>query len=256
MKIAMIGSGNVATRLGARIANAGHSISQVYSRNAKHAQKLAQGLHCNSAQHLSQIISDADLYLIAVPDDAIATVVAQLPTLTGSIAHTSGSVSMLTLQSHHTPCGVYYPLQSLRAGTEEKHSNYPICLEASDNATMELLKKLATDCGQPYVEINSEKRQVLHLAAVFANNFTNHMATAAHQLLTDQHLSPRLLDALLMETIERAATTHPALLQTGPAVRNDQQTIDTHMQLLAQYPKLRAIYEAVTESIREKQLKN
>ncbi len=251
MDIVMIGSGNVAAVLGRKFAAAGHKIIQVVSRNATAASELAYEWDTESANYMSLISRRADVYVIAVTDSAIAEVVADLKLPGKVVAHTAGSVTKEVLKSVTDHYGVLYPLQTIR-----KDINYlpdtPIYFEASDEKAAGVLKKLAASISfKPPVAAGSEERLKLHVAAVFVNNFTNHLFALAEQFCREENLDFRQLLPLIEETVQRLKTNAPLETQTGPAVRNDEETLQKHAEILKNHPHLLQIYKVMTESIKQ-----
>ena len=246
----MIGSGNVAAILGRKFVAAGHKIIQVISRNATAASELAYEWDTESANYMSLITRRADVYLIAVTDNGIAEVVADLKLPGKVVAHTAGSVSKDVLKPVTDHYGVFYPLQSIRKDIAYL-PDIPIYYEASDDNAAWVLKKLAGSISSKPPRIaGSEERLKLHVAAVIVNNFANHLFALAEQFCHKENLDFNQLVPMIEETAQRLKTTSPTDTQTGPAVRNDEQTIQKHMEILENHPHLRHVYQVMTESIR------
>ena len=251
MDIVMIGSGNVAAVLGRKFAAAGHKIIQVVGRNATAASELAYEWDTESANYMSLINRRADVYLIAVTDNVIAEIVADLRLPGKVVAHTAGSVSKDVLKSVTDHYGVFYPLQSIR-----KDINYlpdiPVYFEASDEKAAGVFKKLAASISlKPPIIAGSEERLKLHVAAVIVNNFTNHLFALAEQFCREEKLDFRQLLPLIEETLQRLKTSSPFETQTGPAFRNDEETLQKHLEILKSRPHLLQIYKVMTESIKK-----
>ncbi len=247
MKISLIGSGNVATHLALALSQAGHLIEQVYSRNAEHAQDLALKVKARAIPSLQQLNPNVDLLLIAISDKAIAPLCQEIQFQPKCIAHTAGSVPLSVLDSFEN-AGVFYPLQSF---TKEKAIDFkrvPLCIEATNNKTQSTLLELAEGLSNQIHLLNSEQRKECHIAAIFANNFTNHLYHIAADLLTAKDIPFDILQPLIQETAEKIKELHPAKAQTGPAARNDKQVMEAHMQHLKD-EKLKKIYSFVSESI-------
>ena len=251
MDIVMIGSGNVAAVLGRKFVGAGHKIIQVVSRNATAASELAYEWDTESANYMSLISRRADVYLIAVTDNVIAEVVADLKLPGKVVAHTAGSVSKEVLKTVTDHYGVFYPLQSIRKDIADL-PDIPVYFEASDEKAAVVLKKLAGSISlNPPVIAGTEERLKLHIAAVIVNNFTNHLFALAEQFCREEKLDFRQLLPLIEETVQRLKTSSPADTQTGPAVRNDEQTLQKHLEILKNHPHLLHVYQVMTESIRK-----
>lgn len=248
MKITLIGSGNVATTLGKLIKNAGHSFLQVISRNEQHAKKLADILDAEACTDISNINSLADIYIIAVSDNAINSIAENL-TLPGKIVvHTSGAASKEILKTVTENYGVFYPLQSIRKEKEETPV-IPFLLDASNTETLNTLKSFAASVSENVFEANDEQRLKLHVGAIFVSNFTNHLFALVESYCEQENIPFKMLIPLINETALRLNEFSPKNVQTGPAIRNDTTTIQKHLQELNNYPELQKIYATLTESI-------
>ena len=249
MKISLIGSGNVATHLGKAFQSAGHEIAEVCSRSAENAALLAASLKASALTDLSALSHEVDLLLIAVRDDAIENILAGLNFRKTIVAHTAGSIPMEILGGSSPNYGVFYPFQTFSKIREPELSGLPLCIEASNLETLENLEVLAKSInGRPY-RTASAQRQVLHLAAVFACNFSNHLYAVAERLLEQNRLPFDLLRPLIKETAAKALDVSPREAQTGPAARGDRKVIAGHLALLEGQPGLKELYSALTESI-------
>jgi predicted short-subunit dehydrogenase-like oxidoreductase (DUF2520 family) len=250
MEIVIIGTGNTATILGRILKKAGHNIVQVFGRNAKVASDLAYELETESTNYWTVVNRSADLYLVAVSDIAIEEILTELQLPDKTIVHTAASVSKDILKNKATHYGVFYPLQSLiKESTHLPH--IPIIIDASDEETLTELVNLANTISDTVVEAGDDKRLKLHLAAVLCNNFVNHIYALTQQFCIDEGLDFTLLLPLIKETAMRIDTLPPLQAQTGPAVRNDYTTVQTHLHLLAKHPQLQRLYTLLTDSIRQ-----
>lgn len=248
MNIVIIGTGNTATVLGRKLKAAGHEIVQVFGRDTKAASDLAYELDTESTNYWNIVNRSADIYILAVSDIAIEEVLQELQLQGKTIVHTAASVSKNVLQSATRHFGVFYPLQSLK-----KDIGYipdiPIVIDASDEPTLKELDVLAHSISEKVIEANDEQRLKLHLAAVFCNNFVNHLYVLTEQFCKKEGIDFFMLIPLIKETAARLESISPALSQTGPAIRNDLNTIEKHREVLNQYPQLKKIYDQFTESI-------
>ena len=250
MDIVLIGSGNVATHLGGALAGAGHRIVQVYSRTAAHATALAGTLGAGATTDPTTIDIHADVYILAVKDDAIAAVAAQLPAgLKGTVVHTAGSVGMDVLNGHAEACGVLYPLQTFSKAKPVDFSVIPVAVEASDDTALAGLETLAGSVSGRVFRCDSRQRLSLHVAAVFACNFTNHFYAIAADMLGEHGLDFDLIRPLIFETAQKVMEHRPADVQTGPAVRHDVRTMEKHLELLRDHPALAGLYELISRRI-------
>jgi predicted short-subunit dehydrogenase-like oxidoreductase (DUF2520 family) len=248
MKVVIIGSGNVAWALGRKIKEAGNEIVQVFGRNEKNAASLAHILLSAYTTNLLTINKEADIYIVAVSDKGIPGIAQQLQLGDKIIVHTAASVSKDVLRSASSNYGVLYPLQSLKKEMETIPP-IPILVDGNDVDTIEFLKAFSSQWADDVVVAKDGERLRLHVAAVFASNFANHILTLTEEYCKEEHLNFNVLYPLIEETIGRAKSVSPALVQTGPAIRRDMETVSKHLQILTSYPKLHKIYKLMTDSI-------
>lgn len=192
-------------------------------------------------------VPKADIYIISVKDDAVKEVSDALK-IKGLVVHTSGSVGLDALSKHERR-GVFYPLQTFTAGKMVDFKQVPLCLEVSNERDMEALMALGKKISNNVQQIDSAQRKVLHVAAVFVNNFTNYMYTVGSQICEEYQLDFSILQPLIKETAAKIETMSPEAAQTGPAVRNDLKTLHGHLQLLND-EKHRAIYKLISNAIK------
>ncbi|MFI5149600.1 MAG: Rossmann-like and DUF2520 domain-containing protein [Bacteroidia bacterium] len=252
IRIVLLGSGNMATQLGIALRQCGFHITQIYSPNLKHAKVLARAVKAKPVSILSQLDETADMYILAVKDDIIEKLVKRLHLKDKLLVHTSGSVGQDVLRPASSSTGVLYPLQTLSIERKIVWQHIPICIEANTKSGKILLEKIAGRLSERVVPLNSQARKQLHLAAVFASNFSNHMYTIAEQLLKKNKLSYRLLAPLIMETAQKAMEMGPTAAQTGPALRADQKTMKKHLKMLSENKAYHDLYLAISRSIRKK----
>ncbi|HPG12116.1 MAG TPA: DUF2520 domain-containing protein [Chitinophagaceae bacterium] len=251
MRIVIIGTGNAASVLGRKFKAAGHSIVQVYGRNTSAASKLAYEWDTDSTNYISLITKEADVYIIAVQDDAIAEVVKELQLPGKVVAHTAASVPKEVLAAVTGHYGVFYPLQSLRKEVAEL-PDIPIFTDGSDDTAIKQLEKLAKSiAGDNVSKAGNDDRRKMHVAAVVVNNFTNHLFALAEDYCKKEGLDFQQLIPLIEETISRLRSASPSKTQTGPAIRHDRETIQQHLELLNDHPQLKNVYLLLTESIQQ-----
>jgi predicted short-subunit dehydrogenase-like oxidoreductase (DUF2520 family) len=252
MKVVCIGSGNVATHLALALKASGAELLQVYSFTMANAQALAMVLNSQATDDLQQLHRDADLYVISVKDDVITPVLQQLKGLKGMVVHTAGAVDLSVFRDLNLPhYGVLYPLQTFSKDRAIDFSTVPLCLEAGTDSDLQHLLVLAAKLSNRVYEVNSENRKLLHLAAVFACNFSNHLYHLGAGLLQQKGLAFDLLKPLIAETASKVQTAMPIDVQTGPAIRGDEATMKRHLDLLADQPMLQDIYETLSNSIKK-----
>lgn len=250
MKVVIIGAGNVATHLAKAMQRAGLQIDQIWSHQYKNAVQLAKEVDAEAIAGLSEVNQQADLCIISLKDDVIAETAIQLQGFKGCIIHTSGSVSIDVFSQLFENYGVLYPLQTFSKTKAVDFRNIPLCLEANHQKILQLLHHVASLLSNTVFEIDSEKRKILHLAAVFACNFTNHMYTLAYQILSKNNLPFDILRPLITETAAKVQNALPLQVQTGPAIRHDETTLQKHEELLKQMPQLLALYKTLSEDIK------
>lgn len=250
-KIVIIGSGNVATHLGVALKKSNYSIVQVYSLHKSFAGKLAKDLKCKYTIDPLKIDKSADIYFIAVNDDAIVEVVKQLVLNEKIVVHTSGSVEMNILKPSSKNYGVFYPLQTFSKNTKVDFKTIPICIEANNSVTLKVLCSIAKNISGNVQKINSAQRKSIHLAAVFANNFSNHLYTIASSILASANVSFDILKPLIEETARKIKNSPPNETQTGPAIRDDKKTINNHLKMLSNKKEYQQLYSLMSKSIIE-----
>ncbi len=252
MDIVIIGSGNAAAVLGRKFKEAGHNIVQVFSRNASAASELAYEWDTESANYITLINRDADVYLIAVSDDAVAGIAKDLQLPGKVVAHTAASVPKEVLKNVTNHYGVFYPLQSLRKEMLQL-PDMPVFFDGSDEEARRKLEALARSIAPQNVsEAGTDQIGKLHVAAVVVSNFTNHLYVLAEEFCRKEGLDFRQLIPLIEETALRLKMAPASSFQTGPAIRNDKETIQKHLEILHNHPALKNIYLLLTESIQQK----
>ncbi len=243
--VTLLGAGNVASHLFKSFsASKQITIKQWYNRSIE-----AIDTHKNNVAITSDInaLEEADVYIIAVSDDAITNVASQLPFKNRLVVHTSGSVNIHDLHKKHRR-GVFYPLQTFSKTAQLDFANVPICIETIDKKDYQTLKTLALELGSPVKKVNSDQRRTLHLAAVFVNNFTNQLYRIAHEITESEAAEFDLLKPLILETAKKVQDTSPYMAQTGPAKRNDVKTLKKHLALIKK-EEHKDIYNLLTQSI-------
>lgn len=248
MKIVFIGAGNLATRLSMEMHRVGMSIAQVYSRSEESSAALAKKLGCSWTIGREEILDDADLYVFSVTDDALEDTITGIKPNKGLWVHTAGSVAMDIFKGHNERYGVFYPLQTFSKGRTVDFDTIPLFLEVNRQEDTALLQNVATALSGEVHFLSSEKRKYLHLAAVFACNFTNHMYSLADKILDEQGIPSKVLLPLIDETAGKIHDMKPAIAQTGPAVRYDKEIIGKQLSMLDN-PDMKAIYELISQSI-------
>jgi predicted short-subunit dehydrogenase-like oxidoreductase (DUF2520 family) len=247
--LSFIGAGRVAGALCMKMFYSGFRIIRIASNSESDGKPLS--INCNAAW--SPVLSfnaETDIIIVAVPDHRLEEVLSQLECAESSIvAHTAGSYGLEIFPAKIKRKGVFYPLQTFSKGRETDFSQLPFLIEASDEKSSESLGILAEHIGGKTYFVDSDYRKIIHLSAVFVNNFTNFMLTAGKEISLKAELPFNILEPLIKETISKALNNGPELSQTGPAVRNDHNTIEKHVELLSFSPDLQNLYREVTKAI-------
>jgi predicted short-subunit dehydrogenase-like oxidoreductase (DUF2520 family) len=251
-KIVLIGAGNVGYHLGRRLVERGIELRQVFSRTIEHARKLSRQTGVAFTTKLQDIDDGGSLYILAVPDAVIGEVARVLCKKKWSdtlFVHTSGATPSGVLKPYFSHYGVFYPLQTFSASREIDFSKVPICVDAPHPEDKDRLYALGAQLSEQVYRIDDRQRSVLHVAAVFVNNFTNALFEVGHDILQKEDLSFDLLRPLILETAEKVQKHSPGQMQTGPAIRGDQNTIDRHLAYLEMFPDYRRLYQTLTRHI-------
>lgn len=259
MTVSIIGAGNLAWHLVNVFEELNVRVAEVYARKRKRAESITGYLYdVNLKTDLDFSDSPSKLFVLAVSDDAIEIVATQIILPDNSIlVHTSGGKSMNILnfakfQNPSLNIGVFYPLMTFSKGIRVDFKQVPLCIEAENQASLNLLMKLAMSISNKVDEIDSEQRAILHVAAVFSCNFTNHMWALGKEIADDASLNFEMLKPLISETFKKAMKAeHPAKVQTGPAVRDDFSTIAKHRNIIKEDEELLRVYDSLTKSIQD-----
>lgn len=250
MNIAILGAGNIAWHISKALIKKGHKVLQVWNRSVKPAEELALEIGAEILESPGFISEEVELIIIAVNDEAISSVAAQLKLKDYQIVvHTSGSTSISVLEPFAKQFGVFYPLQTFSKSIEVNFLEIPLCIEANSTALVNKLILLGEDLSQNVQLVSSEQRLKLHIAAVFSCNFTNYFYSIAQQLLEESNLDFNLIRPLIASTANKIEKALPLETQTGPARRNDQLTIEKHLEFLRQYPEWKFIYQIISQDI-------
>ena len=249
MNVVIIGTGNVAYALAKKIKNSIHQLVEIAGRNPVHAANMGRKLELAYAPSLTSLKKDADLYIVAISDDALYSIGDWLKLNRRLVVHTAGSVSQDVLKNVSKNYGVLYPLQSLK-GESEILPEIPFLVDGNTPDDLALIRDFASSLSDKVEVADDEARLKLHLAAVVVNNFTNHLYALAEKFCADEKLPFEILQPLIRETAHRLANVSAKEAQTGPAIRKDASTIAKQEKLLENHPALKSVYEEMTKSIR------
>lgn len=250
-KISFLGAGKVAEALSLEFRRKGHVIGTIVSPGNHNGQRLADlsGAKWSSSPLFG--LGD-DIIIVAVPDHKLADALTEIQCGSDTIvAHTAASFGLDVFPVTINKKGLFYPLQTFSKGRKTALYEIPVFIEASDEETGSVLKDLASSAGCKIFEADTRSRQMLHVAAVFVSNFTNHMLTSGKQISSMAGFSFDILKPLITETILKAIETGPENSQTGPAIRHDLITLEKHLELLSFSPELKKLYDEVSKSISE-----
>lgn len=246
IKVSIIGAGNVAQHLITVLKTAENiELIQVFARNKNSLSTLDTITIVSSFDDLEEV----DVYIIAVTDNAIATVANQIPFTNKLVVHTSGSVAITELNSKNRK-GVFYPLQTFSKSKEVNFKEIPICLETETEADYAVLETIAKSISDKVYKIDSQQRKALHVAAVFVNNFVNHLYQIGNEICTENNIPFEILKPLILETAQKIMTLSPKEAQTGPGKRLDLMTLSSHLDFLEDKNRNK-IYDILTNSIIE-----
>ena len=252
-KVVIVGAGNVATHLGKAIKNAGFQILQIVSRTENSARALGTLLGVPFTSSEGELNKEADLYIVSVKDDAITEALRTFtPPTDALIVHTAGSVSMEILKDFSSNIGIFYPLQTFSKAKDVDFSQIPLYIEANSKDKENELLLFASTFSTRAKLVNSENRAKVHLAAVFACNFTNNLYSIASEILEKAGLTFEDMIPLITETTEKIKSIPPRKAQTGPAIRRDSKVIEKQLNALEGREK--EIYKLITESIQDEKL--
>lgn len=252
MNVSFIGAGNLAWHLAPVLDNTDFAVREVYSRNSKNAVAIVEKLYQARVKNdLDFSSSTSKIFILAVTDDAIAEILPELQLPANAfLIHTSGSRSLSALGYAPTPnVGVLYPLQTFTKGRKIDFKDIPILIESENTSTEKLLIEMGKAISRKVLKISSEQRKALHVAAVFASNFTNHMLRLSSEIIEENKLNFDLLKPLIVETINKSLSLGPDKSQTGPAKRADLEILDKHLEFLESDESVAEIYRIVSQHI-------
>nr|WP_325288296.1 Rossmann-like and DUF2520 domain-containing protein [uncultured Bacteroides sp.] len=249
--VVFVGAGNLATNLAHAFYRKGFRVVQIYSRTEESARTLAQAVEADYTTRLASVVSDAQLYIVSLKDDALVELLPQMVAGKGRglWVHTAGSIPMDIWKGHVERYGVFYPLQTFSKSRLVDFREIPVFVEGNSDEEVHFLKQIASALSRKVLEASSEQRRNLHLAAVFTCNFTNHMYALAEYLLQKYDLPFDAMLPLIDETARKVHELSPRLAQTGPAVRYDTGVIGKHLDMLVDEPEMQQLYRLLSDDI-------
>ena len=249
-RLVFIGSGNVATHLALVFSEKGYPVLQVYSRTEESAAALAGKINCPYTTDITLLDARADVYICALKDSVLQEVLSQASFHHKLVLHTAGSLPMDILSEYTANYGVFYPLQTFSKNRPVDFSNIPVFIESNRPENFLVVKSLAGNVSDVVYEADSEQRKKLHLAAVFACNFTNHLYAIAAKIVNENGDFPvEVLLPLIDETAKKIHALSPLEAQTGPAVRDDKNVIDKQLKMLDSDKDVQQIYKLMSKHI-------
>jgi predicted short-subunit dehydrogenase-like oxidoreductase (DUF2520 family) len=251
LRCVIIGAGNLASQLGVELFRNGVRIDQVYSRTESSAKSLAEKTEAGYTSRTEEIIGDADVYFIVLKDSAFSEVLPKIAFGDKLVIHCSGSLPIEVLESYSANFAVLYPLQTFSKNRAVNFSEIPVFIEANNERNLQVISRIAQKLSNIVKIATSEERLHLHIAAVFACNFANHMYSVAESILEKNGISFEVLKPLINETTKKISTMTPFNAQTGPAVRFDQNIISKHLEVLGNDTTLADLYKTISKSIFE-----
>ena len=246
MKIVILGSGNVAFHLAKAFSEKGISISQVFGRNKADLKEISEKfkIPCSTTD-----LASADFYIIAVSDDFVGEISKIILQNNCLVAHTSGSLPKEILVGNYRKAS-FYPLQTFSKIKDLNYSEIPFFVEAENVDDLKMLEDLASKISKNVMKSDYEKRKYIHLTAVFACNFVNHLFARGKEISDSQNIPFHYFIPLIEETVAKIREIDPKLAQTGPAIRNDERVLKIHEELIQDEEQLK-IYQTMNESIKK-----
>lgn len=251
MKISFIGSGNVATHLALAFRGCGHFIDQIYSPHFSHAELLAQRVGAEPTSDIHQLHKDADVYILAISDNALFDLALDLHFGDALVVHTSGATSIEVLKHVSSRYGVIWSPQTFNRDVAMEYSELPFCIEGNTPVTTKTIADLVGSISTLIYHTTQEQRQYLHLGAVFVNNFTNGLVGLAQEICRKHDVPFEVLHTIMLTTARRAQYGDVRHHLTGPAIRHDDKTLNAHRRLLKDDPQILNIYNEMTSVIQE-----
>jgi predicted short-subunit dehydrogenase-like oxidoreductase (DUF2520 family) len=247
--IVILGTGNVAANFVDAIKDTDVKVIQVYGRNIEKARELSAKINAEAINYVSNINPDLQIYFFMLSDTGIVETVKQIKINNGILVHTAGSLSMDIFKGKAENYGVFYPFQTFSKDFPVDLGEVPVCIEASNEFTLESLKDFAEKLGCKAYRLNEEKRQYLHLSGVFACNFMNHCIFLGEKILEEQGIDKEIIRPLLEQSFKKAMAIGAENSQTGPAKRMDKLIIEKHLELLKNNEQMFDVYKVLTDSI-------
>ncbi len=252
MKVTLIGAGNLATQLGKSLKKTGVTISQVYSRTEESARTLGELLEAEWLTDIKSLRNEADVYIFSVKDGALSELITEVCKGRGDklFLHTAGSMPMSCFEGKALHYGVFYPMQTFSKSKDVNFERIPVFIEGNSIETENVIRSLANKLSQRVIRLSSADRKYLHLAAVWACNFTNYCYTVASDILSEHDIPFDVMLPLINETTEKIQHIGPKAAQTGPAVRGDKNVMSQQLELMSDRADLQELYKMLSKGIK------
>ena len=251
MKVTLIGAGNLATQLGKSLKKAGVIISQVYSRTEDSARTLGELLEAEWLTDIKALRDEADIYIFSVKDSVLCELISEVCKGRGDklFLHTAGSMAMSCFEGKALHYGVFYPMQTFSKTKDVDFERIPVFIEGNSIETEDVIRSLANKLTQRVIRLSSADRKYLHLAAVWACNFTNYCYTVASDILGEHGIPFDVMLPLINETTEKIQKISPKEAQTGPAARGDRNVMSKQLELMNGKEDLQELYQMLSRGI-------
>ena len=251
MKVTLIGAGNLATQLGKSLKKAGVIISQVYSRTEDSARTLGELLEAEWLTDIKALRDEADIYIFSVKDSVLCELISEVCKGRGEklFLHTAGSMPMSCFEGKALHYGVFYPMQTFSKSKDVDFERIPVFIEGNSIETEDVIRSLANKLTQRVIRLSSADRKYLHLAAVWACNFTNYCYTVASDILGEHSIPFDVMLPLINETTDKIQKISPMEAQTGPAVRGDRNVMNKQLELMNGKEDLQELYQMLSKGI-------
>lgn len=251
MKVTLIGAGNLATQLGKSLKKAGVIISQVYSRTEDSARTLGELLEAEWLTDIKALRDEADIYIFSVKDSVLCELISEVCKGRGDklFLHTAGSMAMSCFEGKALHYGVFYPMQTFSKTKDVDFERIPVFIEGNSIETEDVIRSLANKLSQRVIRLSSADRKYLHLAAVWACNFTNYCYTVASDILGEHGIPFDVMLPLINETTEKIQKISPKEAQTGPAARGDRNVMSKQLELMNGKEDLQELYQMLSRGI-------
>ncbi|MFM7636597.1 MAG: DUF2520 domain-containing protein [Crocinitomicaceae bacterium] len=223
--LVIIGTGRVAEALIRFLSSREGLNICVIGRNSARLKEIQLKYSVEISENLND--SAVEWAIVAISDDALKDVISNVKAKWISI--TAGTADW---RLYGENCSILYPLQSFSANADIQLENIPFIIDG-DTSSIANLEKWTDLLSLKAQQFGLEKREKLHVVAVFLNNFVHHIMAKGIDLAKNYEINPEIFEALISETFNRFDMENPYSQQTGPAERKDEVTIEKHRKYLS-----------------------